>query len=399
MKRLIPARVGHGVACGGEVKCMRIGINAHLLSTQGGYRQAGVSRYIEALLNELPRVAEANDEIVAYTSSLVDSTRTTQTGLHLKRSVLPTESPPVRILWEQTAGALAGLADRLDLFHAPVNVSPIVSTAPAVVTVHDLAFERYPEHYPPPRRQYLSRMTQLSVRTARRVIAVSEATRDDLVQIYGLERDRIRVVPNGVDERMQRAGDEQIAEFRTTYDLPERFLLFVGTLQPRKNLEGLIRAMGLLRRQIDWPLIVGGGQGWMYDTIQREALQQNVVDRVRFVGYLPAEELPLWYSAASIVVVPSFYEGFGLPALEAMACGTPVVAANTSSLPEVVGDAGILVDPRRPQKIAAGILELAGDDARREELGVRARERAIQYCWRRTARETYAVYRTALAGI
>lgn len=376
---------------------MRIGVNAHLLSREGGYRQAGVSRYIEALLAELPHVVEPDDEILAYIADR-DGVNAPVSPIRWKSSVLPTHYPPARIFWEQTRGALAGWLDGLDLLHAPVNVAPVLRTTPSVVTVHDLAFERFPEHYPPGRRRYLSMMTRLSVRNARRVIAVSEATRDDLIDIYGLISNRIRVVPNGVDDRYKPAAAEDVANFREQHGLPEKFLLFVGTLQPRKNLDGLIRAMGFLRQKLDWPLIVGGGEGWMYESVKRVVSQQHVGGRVRFVGYLPAEDLPLWYSAASIVVVPSFYEGFGLPALEAMACGTPVVVSNASSLPEVVGDAGVLVDPRRPQQIAAGILQLADNAARHEELAVRGRERAARFSWRRTAQETYAVYRTALAG-
>lgn len=377
---------------------MRIGLNAHLFSTQEGYRQAGVSRYVEALLAELPDVVAPGDQIVAYVNPGADRTHLESPSIRWQTSLLDTDQPVTRIFWEQSRGALAGVLDRVDLLHGPVNVAPLLSTARTVVTVHDLAFERYPEHYPAMRRRYLSAMTRLSVRRAKRVIAVSEATRTDLVELYGLPRERIAVAPNGIDARFRPQGAEEVAAFRHQHCLPQRFLLFVGTLQPRKNLDGLIRAMGTLRDRMDWPLIVGGGTGWMHDSIQRAVKQQNVRERVRFVGYLPPDDLPLWYSAASIVVVPSYYEGFGLPALEAMACGTPVVASSASSLPEVVGDAGILVNPKRPRTIASGILELIENEARREELTARGIERAKQFSWHRTARETYAVYRTALAG-
>ncbi|MFW6075164.1 MAG: glycosyltransferase family 4 protein [Chloroflexota bacterium] len=364
-----------------------------MLSSASGYRRAGVSRYIEALLNELPAFLAGDDRLIAYGPAAVSKPPAPGQRLEWRRSRLNTESPPLRILWEQTAGAAAGLADRLDVLHSPVNVVPLLSTVPAVLTVHDLAFERYPEHYPAAKQRYLSLMTRLSALRAARIIAVSEATRNDLVECYRVSPDKVAVVPNGVDDRFRPVEPGRADAFRASQDLPEHFILFVGTLQPRKNLETLLVAMSLLPRGVDWPLVVVGGGGWKYDTIFRTVKRYGIGDRVRFAGYVPVEDLPEWYAASSIVVIPSHYEGFGLPALEAMASGVPVIAANASSLPEVVGDDGVLFDPADAAELAAAIVTLVENADLRRQLVQRGRERATGYTWWCTAAETYEIYR------
>lgn len=373
---------------------LRIGINSHLLSADEGYRRAGISRYIETLLSELPAVLTKGDEVIAYGSkSLSRSSLEASSHVSWVPSRVATDSPPARILWEQTAGAVIGPRDRLDVLHSPVNVAPLISPTPSVVTVHDLAFERYPEHYPAAKQRYLSAMTRLSARRASKIIAVSSATRDDLLTYYDVDPGKVAVVPNGVDDRFRPLDSEAASEFRGEHDLPEQFILFVGTLQPRKNLETLLIAMSLLPANLNWPLVVVGGGGWKYDTIFRTLKRYGVANRVRFAGYVPIEDLPTWYASSSVVVVPSFYEGFGLPALEAMASGVPVIASNASSLSEVVDEEGMLVDPFDAKGFAAAIQTLAEDASLRRQLGERGMERARQFSWRKTAAMTYDVYR------
>ena len=377
---------------------MRIGINGHLLSFEETYRQAGVSRYIEALLRELPRVAP-HDELVVFTGpDAARDERAFDPKIEWRHSGLPTGKPLVRVVWEQTMGPLATRRARVDVMHFPVNVVSLPPGAPQVVTVHDLAFHHFPEQYPAAKQRYLRLMTRLSVSRARRVIAVSEATRQDIIRLYGLPAERIVTVPNGIGSEMQPLPPDEVAEFRREQGLPEDFLLFLGTLQPRKNLETLLRAYATITNDVDWPLIVAGGTGWQYDRIFQLVRQLELVERVRFVGYVAGTQLPLWYNAATLFVYPSLYEGFGLPVLEAMACGTPVIAANTSSLPEVAGDAGLLVDPRSVRGLASTMLMVARDGELRQQLGQRGRERAREFSWTRTAELTVEVYRQALRG-
>ncbi len=381
---------------GQKVIDLRIGINAHLLSFDSGYRQAGISRYVDALLRELPALLGPADELVCFTDKPVAERY--DPAIEWVQSAASTSNPLARIAWEQTMGALVGRRWGLDVLHAPVNVMPIVSMTPTVVTVHDLAFERIAGHYPATKRAYQRILTRLSVRRAEQVIAVSQSTADDVAELYGASRQAIEVVPNGIDATYRPQGHAADQAFRAEHGLPDEFLLFVGTLQPRKNLSGLIHALELIKAEIDWPLVVVGGRGWLESDLARQVRRYDLGERVRFAGYVPAEELPQWYSAATVFVLPSYYEGFGLPALEAMACGTPVVVSGRSSFPEVVGAAGLLVDPEMPRSIAAGILRLARDRDLREQLASRGRERAKEYSWTRTARETLDVYRRIAAG-
>ena len=374
---------------------MRIGINAHKLSFEPGFRQAGTSRYIEALLQELPAIA-GDDEVLAFSGRVPDDWIDRFPRLiDWKQARFPTGWPPARILWEQTAGTGLGVRYGLDVMHCPLNVAPLFPGAPTVVTVHDIAYERFPEHYPRGQRQYLSAMTRISTRRAKRVIAVSEATARDLVEVYDVRRDRIDVIPNGVEHRFRPHAAEELAAFKLKNGLPEHFLLFVGTLQPRKNLDGLLRAYALIADRIDWPLVVIGGAGWLYSPIQRLVKRLGIGNRVRFTGYVLPEDLPGWYAAAEIFVLPSHYEGFGLPVVEAMASGTPVITSSTSSLPEVAGGCAILANPSSPGAIAGAILKLAEEPERRRELSGLGVRRAQQFTWRRAAEATYAVYRRA----
>jgi glycosyltransferase involved in cell wall biosynthesis len=240
-------------------------------------------------------------------------------------------------------------------------------------------------------------MTRLSARRAARVIAVSAHTASDVVARLGVPPERVAVVPNAVGEEFRPEPDARVlAEFRAAKGLPERFVLFVGTLEPRKNVAGLLRAFArVAAAEPEVPLVIAGGKGWLYDEIFALHKQLGLGDRVRFTGYAAAEELPRLYAAATVFVYPSFYEGFGLPPLEAMACGTPVVASNASSLPEVVGEAGLTVDPRDEGALAAALLLLLRDPDRRAALRAAGLARAAGFSWARTVRETRAVYESA----
>lgn len=377
---------------------MRIGLNAHLLSFESSYRQAGVSRYIAALLRELPALLD-EDELVAFSGPLTDEQRARyDAGIAWRATRLPTANPVARILWEQSAGQLAGPRERLAVFHSPVNVAPVGSPTPLVTTVHDLAFERFPEQYPAAKQRYLRLMTRLSTRRAAKVIAVSRATGRDLVELYGVPQPKIEVIPNGIDEGFGRPPEAELAQFRAARQLPEDFFLFVGTLQPRKNLDTLLRAYALVAGQVSWPLVVVGAAGWQYDPIFQLVRRLGIGERVRFAGYAPGDELACWYGSAAVFVLPARYEGFGLPVLEAMACGTPVITSNRSSLPEVAGEAALLVDPDRPQELAAALLKLAAQPELRQELAQRGLRQAAGFSWRRSAAATMQVYRQVGRG-
>jgi glycosyltransferase involved in cell wall biosynthesis len=372
-------------------QAIRVGVNAHLLSLAESYRSAGISWYIQNLLRHLP---DADPE-VTYTVFTGERRYEGEKGLQLERSLLPTWRPEVRIFWEQAIQPWAIRRAGVELIHGMALVGPVVSGCPSVVTIHDLSFLHYPENFPASKRLYLRTFTRLSVQRARRVIAISDHTKRDVVAQYGVPPAQVDRIYYGLDPNFRPLPVDQVAEFRSRRGLPERFILFVGTLEPRKNVVRLIEAYGQLPSPCP-PLLLVGGKGWLYDEIFRRVEALNLIDRVHFVGYIPGEELPWWYNAADLLVYPSVYEGFGLPPLEAMACGTPVITSNVSSLPEVVGEAGLLVDPDDVQALAEAMRRVLADAELRESMRTEGLVQAARFSWQEAARRTVDGYRRAL---
>jgi glycosyltransferase involved in cell wall biosynthesis len=310
----------------------------------------------------------------------------------LRASRLPTVNPLARIVWEQLIAPPVLLRDRPDVLLCPLNVVPLLAPCPAVVTVHDLAFLRFDLHKSAKRR-YLSVLTRLSVKRAAHVITVSEFTRREVLELLNVPPDKVTTIHNGRDERLQPQEPASIEAFRQQHDLPPRFLLFVGTLEPRKNLPTLLRAYAEVKDQLNLPLLIGGGKGWRYDEIFALVQQLGIEQHVRFLGFLPQDDLALYYAAATVVIYPSLYEGFGFPPLEAMSVGTPVITSNVSSLPEVVGNAALTVSPQDVTELANAILRLASDPALQAELRSRGLIQAQQFSWQRAASETIRVLR------
>jgi glycosyltransferase involved in cell wall biosynthesis len=369
-----------------------IGINAHLLSGRAGYRSAGIHGYIYHTLANLK--AAAPDDW-RFTVMVGKNNPAQFDGLNMRRARLNTESPLRRILWEQAAQPW-GL-DQFDLYHAMAFVSPMLLTRPSVVTVYDLSFLHYPQVLSASRRLYLRLFTALSCRRARRVIAISGSTARDVAESFGIPADKIDVAVPGYDTQAFRPlPPEQVAAFRARAGLPDRFWLFLGTLEPRKNLVTLIEAYAALPKRERLPLILAGGKGWDYHDIFAAVERYNLVSEVTFPGYLPIEDLPLWYNSAEGFIYPSVFEGFGLPVLEAMACGTPVMVSDVSSLPEVVRDAGVRLPPRDIAAWTEALRRAYQDADWRAEASRQGLTEAARYRWAETARETANSYRRAL---
>lgn len=375
-----------------------IGVNAHLLSFTPGYRRAGVSQYTEQVVRHfMATVPYSDDTLTVFAGPVAPPDGYVPNGVRWIPSRLPTGHAPGRILWEQFVAPVASVRAALNVLFCPVNVVPLACRVPSVVTVHDLAFLAYPAAFHPAKRRYLTAMTRLSVHRARRVIAVSAHTRDDLVHHFGVRPERIAVIPNAADERYRPADDPAVvARFKAEHHLPDRVILFVGTLEPRKNLRRLIEAFALLGdAEADVRLVIVGASGWLTSDLAPLVQAHGLSDRIIFPGYVPDDDLPRWYQAATVFCYPSLYEGFGLPVLEAMACGTPVVTSRTSSLPEVAGDAALLIDPTDGDGIAHALRTVLPDDARRQEMSAAGIARSRLYAWERTAAATLDVIRDA----
>lgn len=282
-----------------------------------------------------------------------------------------------------------------DVLFVPAHVLPVWSPRHSVVTIHDLGYLHYPEAHPPAHRLYLRLSTRWNALRATRVVAVSEATRRDLIRYCRAPASKITVVYHGVSDRFRPIDDPRITrEVLGRYGVGMPYLLFVGTVQPRKNLQRLIEAwaMYLQRTRSTAPtLVIAGKRGWLTEGIERRAHEFGVADRVRFIGYVADEDLPALISGALGYLFPSLYEGFGLPVLEAQACGTPVLTSSVASLPEVAGDAAIFVDPHDTASIADGIERLVEDVDLRQSLREKGLSRVGEWTWQRTGRETLAV--------
>ena len=282
----------------------------------------------------------------------------------------------VRLSWELFT------QPRPDVLFVPAHVLPLIHPLPSVVTVHDLGYHLFPGAHPPRQRWYLEWSTRFSARAATRVIADSRATARDLQKFYRIHENKITVIYPGRDETLRPADP---APIRAKYQLPENYLLHVGTIQPRKNLARLIDAVSLLPASV--ALVLAGKPGWLASPIVRQAREANV----RVLEYVPHEDLAGLYSGAAAFVFPSLYEGFGFPVLEAMACGVPVICSNTSSLPEVVGEAALLVDPQDTAALAQDITRVLTEPDTRAALIQKGFAQIQKFTWAKAARETLKV--------
>ncbi|MBI5932040.1 MAG: glycosyltransferase family 4 protein [Chloroflexi bacterium] len=369
-----------------------IAINAHLLGRGSGYRSAGIHRYIYGVLSNLP----ALDESLRYTVMLNHPLQGDFPRMEQRQGMFNTDDPKRRIVWEQVIQPLALRQIRPDLYHAMAFVGPRLVPCPSVVTVYDLSFIRYPEVLSGARRQYLQAFTQATCQRATRVIAISESTADDVVKLMGIPREKIDVAVPGVSDEFCPLPPDEIEAFRREKNLPERFFFFLGTLEPRKNLPMLLRAYAQLpksdREAVH--LILGGGKGWMYDEIFATIEHYQLADTVHVPGFV--DSLVGWYNAAEALVYPTLFEGFGMPIVEAMACGTPVIASNTSSLPEAAGEAGVLLPPDDESAWTQALARMIHDSAWRAERSQRGRAWAANFTWERTALETVLSYQRVL---
>jgi glycosyltransferase involved in cell wall biosynthesis len=374
-----------------------VGLNAHLLSLEENYRGAGISWYIYNLLCHLP---DAGPEL-RYTAYLHEPRFAPRQGVDVARPGWSTARPWKRIAWEQLAAPFALRRDRVDLLHAMAFVSPLISPCPTVVTVLDLGFLYYPEAIKRGKRLYLQWMTRLAVRRARRVIAISENTRRDIIERYCVAAERVETVYCGVDRRFQPLPARDVAAFRQHKGLPERYILFLGTIEPRKNVTSLLSAYAQLVERApsetsDLALVIAGAKGWFYRDVFAQVEALGLAQRVHFPGYVPEAEKPMWYNAATCFCYPSLYEGFGLPPLEAMACAVPVITSNTSSLPEVAGNAAQIVPPLDVDALSTALHELVSSPSRRAEWAQRGRRQAQRFSWEQAARQTVQIYHLAM---
>lgn len=364
---------------------MRIGIDASTIGTQGGPRT-----YVLNLIESLLKIDRDNEYVLFYNSK-------EHVGKfpQVREVVVPFSNPATRLFREHLLMAYHYKRERLDIIHNPKSAISFLKPCKTVVTIFDLIPITNPETEKWMARVYWKIQIPAAARHADFVITSSEFAKREIIRRYGTPEDRIAVIPIAYNSYCRPIEKTQESdEVRRKYSIPDRYILYVGTIQPRKNIDTLVKAYSKLvkTKGVTHKLVITGRKGWLYgplfELIKSEGLEQNVI----FTGFVPDEELPYIYSGAELFVYLSLFEGFGIPPLEAMACGVPVICSNTTSLPEVVGDAGILKAPLDQDGIEKSIFTVLENDSLRAEMRLNGLAQAKKFSWERTAKETLKVY-------
>ncbi|MDQ7026944.1 MAG: glycosyltransferase family 1 protein [Anaerolineae bacterium] len=363
-----------------------IGIDARLTY----YRDGGISTYIRRLIQALE--AQETDAKFTIFHSRKDSQRISNRFDDAK-------------LWTpahhriERLGLSLELAWRgLDVFHSPDFIPPYRGAKKHVITVHDLTFLHYPSYLTSDSRRYYNEQIAAACHHADTILAVSEASKNDLIQLLNVPAHKITVQPHGAGEQYRPMTHDETEPIRVALDIPRDCILHVGTWEPRKNIIGLLKAYQLLLDTMPDapPVLLVGRRGWLFEEARAEIETLGINDHIIWRDSVTDEQLPAVYNLASVLVSPSFYEGFGMPALEAMACGTAPIVSNRSSLPEVVGDVGLLVNPDEPETIAQALQKALTESQWREEQSKAALERAALFTWERSAQIALQTYTSAL---
>lgn len=365
---------------------MRIGFDITALSVA----QSGVGTYTANLYEHLSRLGVEIVPLTHYPATY----RWSDNGHNGGRPRVLNKT-----LWMQAVLPLSIAHLDLDVCHFTNNVGPIWSPRPTVLTLHDMTLWLLPEYHTIRRIASMRPIIPLAARRAAAIITVSESAKADIVRVLGLPPEKIHVIYEAPSPRFHRLPDSAALEaVRRRYDLPERFVLHVGTLEPRKNIIRLLEAFALLRQtdRIDHQLVLVGNQGWFYGKIFAAIEQFGLRSCVQFAGYVPLDDLVAFYNLADALIFPSLYEGFGLPVIEAMACGTPVVTTTCGSLREIAEGAAIFVEPTETESIADGLRWILADGDLRADLRQRGLERARRFSWEQAARQTFQVYQQAV---
>jgi glycosyltransferase involved in cell wall biosynthesis len=364
---------------------MRIGIDARIVY----FARGGISNYVLYLLRALAAL-DADAEYYVLRSRKDRGFSVPGPNFHPAVCWTPSHH---RL--ERWALGVEVARLKLDLLHTTDFIPPAFGYRRSVITIHDLNFLYYPQFLTTESHHYYNRQIEWAVRRADHILADSHATEADLTSLLEVPSAKITVVHLAAAPAFRPLADGEARRIAARHDLEPGYLLFVGTLEPRKNLPGLLQAYRLLLdgRATAAPLVLVGGKGWLYDEVFERVEALHLDGHVHFLHDVPDTDLPGLYNAASVLTTPSFYEGFGLPALEAMACGTPVVVAERASLPEVVGEAGLLVNPDDVDDIAQALNRVLADESLRARMRTLGLAQAARFTWERTAQATLAVYR------
>ena len=356
--------------------------------------RVGVSVYTYELLKYFHRHSSEEVRFVIYLKDNPRDDMPPQTAYFRYRVV------PGPFLWSRVFFPLALMIDKKpDVFFAPAHYLPPYVPCKSIVTIHDVAYEYYPNEFLKADLYKLKNWTRSAVDKTSKVIAVSEHTKKDILKFYSVSEDKVMVIYNGFSHKFQVTNSKKQTNSKFQI-LNSKFILYVGTLQPRKNITTLIESFSQLINETngDLKLVIVGKKGWLYDKIFQKVRTLKLEDRVILAGYIADSELSILYQNASVFVLPSLYEGFGIPILEAMNYGCPVIAANTSSLPEIGGDACFYFDPSDTIDLKNKIVKILEDKKFRDELIKKGKERIKEFSWEKCAEETFSLLKLVATG-
>ncbi|MGQ9631095.1 MAG: glycosyltransferase family 4 protein [bacterium] len=375
---------------------MKIAVDATSLPPSIG----GAGKYIINLIKGLANVDKENMYYIFAKKRDLSKFNINQRNFNF--IACSTNIRPLRLLWEQFVLPFHLWRYKIDVLHSPHYTTPLMlGRWKSVVTFHDMTFYLYPERHILSKRLFFKIVIPLSLRRCDWAIANSNSTKEDMIRILNADPCKITVIHLAADPRYKPIGDlERLETIKRDLGISNKYILYVGTLEPRKNIPQLIKAYSELRKKgIRHRLVIAGGKGWNYDNIFNLIKSLNLEDKVIFTGYVSEKELPILYNGADVFIYPSLYEGFGIPPLEAMSCGVPTISSNASSLPEVVGEGGILVDPGNIEALRDVMYQVLTDNSLRIELCKKGLEQAGKFSWEKTAEETIKVYKKALHRI
>ncbi len=373
---------------------MHIGIDYTPAALQG----AGIGRYTRGLVDAVVPLLGTRDRLtLLYPREVAPIARSIwPDAVSIKR--LPLSDRYQTIAWHRLhlPFPVEWFTGPIDIYHAPNFLLPPVKSAKTLLTIHDLAFLVRPQYAHPDLQRFLSRVVPDSVARADHILADSEASKQDAMRLFDLPADRITVIGAGVEPRFRPENHTGLAETRRRYGLDWPFIFSISTLEPRKNFDGLIRAFAQARRQGSFPhhLVIAGGKGWLYEDIFAEVERQNASDFVHFLGYVDDADLPALYNLADLFAFPSHYEGFGIPILEAMACGTAVLCTDTSSLPEIAGDAAYIIPSGDEPALIQGLMFLLIEEGTRMAHAAKGPAQAAIWTWDAAAKRLLSVYQS-----
>ncbi len=367
---------------------MRIGLDIRNLV----FSRAGISKYTKNLIESLAEVDRQNEyTLFCNTKSRCDWSK--YGNIQEKVIRLPNLGRFTEKFWEEIL--LPRELKNIDIFHSPRFMLPRRKPCKFIDTIHDLTFKKFPRLFTKDTFTYVNNWVELAVKSADKIIAVSDNTKKDLIDLFNAPEEKIEVIYEGVEEIYRPLKlESSLRGIKDKYNLPEKFILFVGTIEPRKNLKKLIEAFGEFKKSgpAEHKLVIAGGRGWQYEDIFKAVGKLGLSKEIIFPDYIPERDLPLIYNAADLFVYPSLYEGFGLPVLEAMACGVAVITSNVSSLPEVAGDAAVLVDPDDTRAIAEAMENVLQDNDLKRKMIENGLKRAAMFSWQEMAKKTLEVY-------